>query len=296
MADIRKTEVCQVSKSVFTRGGSGEGSRPLGEVLRPLGRAALWAALAVLLIRGAGAIFSTPASKPEPVGPHGGTGPGRAAEVLAASFARTYLESPTPEALAPYLAEGAHVAAGEGPARAGLVEQAEVVGSVRLGRGRWDLTVSCDLRDARVLDVAVPILRQSAGEVAALGAPSVVAVPAAAGADPERPRPVAGSDAPAIDELVAKFLPDYISAGNSRELAYVLAPGASVVPLGGSVESVAVGHVEQLGDGEGPRRELLVGARLREPSGGGIYPSSYRLRVVRRAGRWYVSAVEGAVS
>lgn len=268
----------------------------MGEVLRPVGRAALWAALAVLLVRGAAAIFSDPASSAQPADPRGSAGPGQAAEGMAVGFARTYLESPTPEALAPYLAEGAHVATGQGPSPPGLVEQAEVVRSAPLGGGRWDLTVSCDLRDSRVLDVAVPILRRSAGEVAALGAPSVVAVPAATGADPERPRSIAGSDAAAIDELVAKFLPDYLSAGSSRELAYLLAPGASLVPLGGSVESVAVGHVEQLGDGEGPRRDLLVGARVREPSGGGIYPASYRLRVVRRADRWYVAGVEGAVS
>lgn len=268
----------------------------MAEVLRPLGRVALWAALAVLLIRGAAAIFSAPASKPEAVGPSGNAGPGQAVEGMAVGFARTYLESPTPGALAPFLAEGAHVATGQAPSDTGLVDQAQVVRSAALGHGRWLLTVSCDLSDSRVLDVAVPIVRQAAGEVAALGAPSIVAVPAAAGADPERPRPTAGADATAIDELVDKFLPDYLSAGSSRALAYVLAPGATVVPLGGSVESVSVGHVEQLGDGEGPRRELLVGARLREPSGGGIYPASYRLRVVRRAGRWYVAAVEGAVS
>ena len=286
-----------MSKGVFSRAGRDQGSRPLAEVLRPLGRAALWAALAVLLIRGAAAIFSAPASRSEAHGrPGGNAGPGQVAEGMAVGFARTYLESPTPEALAPYLAEGAHLPAGQGPSRPGLVGQAEVVHSAALGGGRWVLTVSCDLRDSGVLDLAVPIVRRTAGEVAALGAPSVVAVPATAGADPERPRPTAGTEAAAIGELVAKFLPAYLSAGSSRELAYLLAPGTTVVPLGGSVESVAVGHVEQLGDGEGPRRELLVGARLREPSGGGIYPTSYRLGVVRRAGRWYVSAVEGAVS
>jgi hypothetical protein len=269
----------------------------LAEVLRPVGRVALWAALAVLLIRGAAAIFAPPASSnSETVGRGGDPGPGQAAEGVAVGFARTFLESPTEEALAPFLAEGAHVPTGQAPSETGLVDQAEVVRSAGLGGGRWVVTVSCDLRDSRVLDVAVPIVRLKAGGVAALGAPSIVAVPAAAGADPERPRPVAGSEADAIDELVAKFLPDYLSAASSRELAYVLAPGATVVPLGGSLEYVSPGHVEQLGDGEGPRRELLVGARLKDPTGGGVYPASYRLRAVRRSGRWYVAAVEGAVS
>lgn len=284
-----------MSKSVLSRAGRGEGGRPLVGVLRPAGRLALWAALALLLIRGAAATLAAPASsKPETARRSADGGPGQAAEALAAGFARTFLEAPTPEALAPYLAEGAHVPAGEAPSPTGLVEQTDVVGSARLGGGRWVLTVSCDLRDSRVLDVAVPIVRQGAGGVAALGAPSIVAVPATAGADPERPRPVAGTDGEAIEELVAKFLPDYISATSSRELAYVLAPGATVVPLGGSVEYVSSGDVQQLGDGEGPRRELLVGARLEGP--GGTYPVSYRLRVVRRSGRWYVAGVEGAIS
>jgi hypothetical protein len=285
-----------VSKSVFSRVGRGEDARPLAEVMRPVGRVALWTALAVLLVRGAAAIFADPASKSETVAGSAGTGPGQAAEGLAVGFARTFLESPTPEALAPFLAEGAHVPDGGAPSQAGLVGQAEVVHSSEIGRDRWVLTVSCDLRDSRVLDLAVPIVRQVAGEVAALGAPSIVAVPASAGADPERPRPIAGPDAGAIGELVANFLPEYLAADSSRELAYVLAPGATVVPLGGAVETEWVGQVEQLGDGEGPRRELLVGARLKEPSGSAVYPASYRLRVVRRSGRWYVSTVEGAVS
>ncbi|HEX4304820.1 MAG TPA: conjugal transfer protein [Solirubrobacterales bacterium] len=267
------------------------------EAIRPLGRMALWAALAVLLIRGAAAIFSAPASKSAEVEPQVGASPGRAAEVVAVGFARTFLESPAPEALAPFLAEGAHVSAGEGAPRPGLVDQAEVVRVARLGEQRWVLTVSCDLRDSRVLDVAVPIVREGAGEVAALGAPSIVAVPATAGVDPERPRPTAGADASAIDELVAKFLPDYLAAGSSRELAYFLAPEAAVVPLGGEVEAVSIGQPEQLGEGEGPRRDLLVGARLKDPAAAGVvYPAAYRLQVVRRAGRWYVATVEGAVS
>lgn len=285
-----------MSKSVFSRAARGEGSRPLAEVLRPVGRLALWAALAVLLIRGAAATLAAPSSsKSETGGRSADAGPGQAAEAFAAGFARTFLEAPTPEALAPYLAEGTHVPAGQAPSAEGLVDQADVVGSARLGGGRWVLTVSCDLRDSRVLDVAVPIVRQEAGGVAALGAPSIVAVPAAAGADTERPRPVAGAEGAAIEELVAKFLPEYVSAAATRELAYVLAPGASVVPLGGSVEYVSTGDVEQLGDGEGPRRDLIVGARLGD-TGGAIYPASYRLRVVRRSGRWYVAGVEGAIS
>src|SRR4029077_4633797 len=146
----RKTEVCQVSKSVFSGAGRGEGARPLADVLRPVGRLALWAVLAVLLIRGVAAIFSAPASKSTEVGPKVSANPGRATETVAVGFARTFLDTPAPEARPPFLAEGAHVSAGEGLPRPGLVDQAEVVGVARLGEQRWVLTVSCDLRDSRV--------------------------------------------------------------------------------------------------------------------------------------------------
>ncbi len=69
-----------------------------------------------------------------------------------------------------------------------------------------------------------------------------------------------------------------------------------IVPLGAQIELVSIGSVEQLAGGEGPRRDLLVSARVKEPVGGGTYPLAYRLEVQRRAGRWYVSTVEGAVA
>ncbi|MBS1886098.1 MAG: conjugal transfer protein [Actinobacteria bacterium] len=276
-------------------GRRGTVSRPVGAVLRPLGRAALWVTVAILLVRGAVALVAAPGPG-STAGPDRVGGPGRAAEALAVGFARTYLESPTPAALAPFLAEGAHVAGGRGPAGGEAVGQAEVVRVADVGGGRWVLTVLCDLRDARSLALAVPIVRRGAGEVAVLGAPSIVAVPAPAGADPERPRPVAGPAAGAIGELVATFVPAYLAAVDGRALSYLLAPGARVVPLGGALAAVSVGRPEQLGEGEGARRELMVAARLRAPTGGATYPVAYRLRVLRLAGRWYVAGVEGAVA
>jgi hypothetical protein len=276
------------------RGGDRHEGRPPAVVLRGVGRVALWAAVALLLVRGAGSLLSTPAEEaPARVG--GGAGPGKGAEATAVAFARAWLEDPDPRALAPYLAEGAHLGRGTAPSEPGQVAQTEVSAAERLGDGRWALTVSCDLRDARVLTLAVPISVTGAGEAAVLGAPSIVATPAPAGADPESPRPVSGDQAGAVGELVAKFLPAYLSAASSKELSYLVAPGSVVVPTGGAVEVVSVGGVDQLGDGEGPRRELTVTARVREPASGAVYPAAYRLRIEERAGRWYVAVVEGAV-
>jgi hypothetical protein len=252
--------------------------------------------LAVLLIRGGAAILESPERAPAQLDRGGPEGPGQAAEALAVGFARAYLDSPAPNDLRAYLAEGAHVGAGHRPGAGGGVAQAEVVKSTKVGASRWVLTVSCDLRDARTLDLAVPIVRQEAGEAAALGAPSIVAVPAPVGADPERPQPIAGSGAGAIGELISKFIPAYVSAGKASDLSYLIAPGATVVPLGGALEVVAVGDAKQLGAGEGGERELAVGVHLRDAATGAEYPLTYRLRTVERARRWYVAQVEGAVA
>jgi hypothetical protein len=268
--------------------------RDLSHALRATGRLAIWAAIGVLLVRGTVALFAAP-ERSEVKVTSGGTD-----DVVAATadrFARLYLEDPDPKVLRPYLATGARIGAGRPPSAEGAeVAQADVLDTTDLGDDRVVVTVSCDLRDSRTLYLTVPIVRRGQGEAAVLGAPSIVAMPAPAGADPESPRPAAGAEADAISELVAKFIPAYLSAAGSKELAYLLTPEAEVVPLGGQLDLVSVGKVDQLGDGEGPRRDLLVAAKVKDPVGGATYPVTYRLRVLLRAGRWYIAAVEGAVA
>lgn len=261
-------------------------------LLRGTGRVAIWTVLGLLLIRG---VLAEPTSTPPaPVEP---TEADPASSAFAVRFARTYLADPTTTALVPFLAEGVSVAGGIPPeAEAAEVAQAEVSAVRDFGDGHAVLTVACELRDARTLYLAVPIVRPEAGEVAALGAPSIVAAPGGTGADSnERPQIVAGSDAGAIQALVEKFLPEYLSAGDGGSLSYLLAPGAVVQPLGGAVELQGITGVEQLGSGEGPRRSVLASARVSDPASGALYPVTYRLQLVK-GGRWYVDAVEGAAS
>ena len=263
---------------------------------RALGRGAIWTALGLLLVRGVGAVLS-PAGTESPAAPAASPASEAAADAFAVGFARTYLANPSPEALAPYLAEGARVPTGTAPqAKTAQVAQAEVSASEDLGGGEAVLTVACELRDSRTLYLTVPIVRSGAGEVAALGAPSIVAAPGtAAGAEVGRPQPLAGDEAPEIDSLVSKFLPIYISSTKSGDLSYLLAPGTVIEPLGAAVALKAIGEVNQLGDGEGPRRVVLAAARVTDPGGGGTYPLVYRLGVERGGadGRWYVAALEG---
>jgi hypothetical protein len=262
-------------------------------LLRGFGRIAIWTVLGLLLVRGvlAEPSTSTPAPQPsaEAVDP--------ASAAFAVHFARAYLADPSAAALSPFLAEGVRVGSGSPPMAGGDVAQAEVSEIDELGDGRSILTVAAELRDARTLYLAVPIVRSKAGEVAALGAPSIVADPGSAGvASDERPQTLAGPGAGAIGELVERFLPEYVSAGEAGSLSYLLAPGVAVAPLGGSVALDGVIGVTQLGSGEGPRRTVLATARVSDPASGATYPLAYRLDVVKVGGRWYVAGVAGASS
>lgn len=261
---------------------------------RGVGRVALWVTVALIFVRGIEGTIAGPQSGPAR-GADAQVGPGAAAEALAIRFARAYLSDPRDPALAGYLAEGARLGGGWVPPGLGGVAQAEVSATEELGGGRAVLTVACELRDARTLYLAVPVARSSAGAVAVLGAPSLVAGPAVAGVDGDRPQPLAGEGAGEITALVRHFLPTYLSATEARDLAYLVAPGTTIEPLGGTFVLTSFTGVEQLGSGEGARREVLARIAAKDPGTGAVYPLAYRLSVVRGA-RWYVTAVAGAPS
>jgi hypothetical protein len=270
-------------------------SRSLGSVLRAAGRVALWVLVGVLLVRGLAGVLTEPQEGEASAASHRDTA-NPATTAFAVRFARTYLADASPEALASFLAPGIAAPPLPGDGAAAQVEQAEVASIRDFGGGQAVVTVACELADARTLYLAVPIVREDAAEVAALGVPAVVAGPAGVGAAVEPPRPVAGPDAEALIELVRRFLPVYLSAASADDLSYLLAPGAAVTPPGAGLELVAVTSVKQDGSGEGPRRTVIAAARARDTATGAILPVSYRLRVAAERGRWYVERVEGALS
>jgi len=269
-------------------------SRTVGSVLRAVGRVALWALVGLLLLRGISGVLTEPRRADTATADHS-TLSDPATAAFAVRFARTYLSEPSPQALAPYLAPGTSAPAHLGSGAGTQVEQAEVAGIRDLGGGQAIVTVACELGDARTLYLAVPIVREGAGEVAAQGVPALVAGPAGVAGSVEAPRALAGSDAEAIADLVRRFLPVYLSASDPGDLSYLLAPGATVTPPGGGFELLAVASVKQLGDGEGSRRTALAAIRVRDAATGAVYPLAYRLQLLRRD-RWYVEAVEGALS
>jgi len=280
-----------VTQEVGNKAGASNSS--VKAALRGIGRAAIWVLVGLLLVRGVASVAST--APTQPAAPMAaGVGEEQASESFAVRFARAYLADPSARALAPFLAEGARIGSGR-PPQDGVspVAQAEVSGTEELGGGTAVLTVACELRDARTLYLAVPIARSGVGEVAALGAPSIVAAPGVAGADSDRPQPLAGPDAGSIQALVTKFLPAYLAASEASDLSYLLAPGAAIQPLSGALRFVSVSGVTQLGSGEGPRRSILAAARVSDPATGAAYPLVYRLDLVKSA-RWYVRAIQGA--
>jgi hypothetical protein len=175
------------------------------------------------------------------------------------------------------------------------IAQAEVAGIERGRDGQAVVTVACELADARTLYVAVPIVRASAGEVAAAGVPAVVAGPAGVSGEVEPAQALAGSDASSIAELVDRFLPVYFSATSPGDLSYLVAPGSVVVPPGNGLEFVGLSSLKQFGDGEGAQRSVIATARVRDSVSGDTFQFAYRLQVARR-GRWYVTQVAGALS
>ncbi|HEU4705595.1 MAG TPA: conjugal transfer protein [Solirubrobacterales bacterium] len=284
-----------MSVGIGTQAKRREGDRrSVGSVLRAVGRVALWALVGLLLLRGISGVLTEPRPADRGAAAHGSVSdPATAA--FAVRFARTYLSEPSPQALAPFLAPGVSTPAPVGTGNGAKVEQAEVAGIRDLGGGQAIVTVACELGDARTLYLAVPIVREGAAEVAAQGVPAVVAGPAGVGGSVEAPSALAGSEAGAINELVRRFLPAYFSATTPGDLAYLLTPGATVTPPGGGFELLAVASVKQIGGGEGARRTAIATAQVRDAASGAVYPLAYRLQLLRRD-RWYVEAVEGALS
>lgn len=280
-----------VGTRIGRRNGEGHTVRV---ALRTAGRAALWALVGLLLLRGTASVLADPQqSDRATVSPSAVLDPTTGS--FAVRFARAYLGGASPQELAPLLASGVKVPSAGTSASGVEIQQAEVAGSEGIGHGQAIVMVACELADARTIFLAVPTVREGADGVAAAGAPAVVAGPAGVGEDVASPRPIAGPEAAAISELVRRFLPAYFSASEPADLSYLLAPGAVVVPPGNGLRLLGVVAVKQIGDEEGSRRTVLATARVRDPLSGASFGLAYRLDVARH-GRWYVERVEGALS
>lgn len=267
-------------------------------VARSAGRVALWVFIGLVLVRGLGDILAGGRDQPAVPAPSPSAAfPGDAERAFAAGFARVYVESPSARALGSYLAPGLADQLGARSAQSrARVAQATPAGEQVLEAGRALITVACQLAGEahRVLYVAVPVARDAGGGLSVFGLPSLVASPLAGQVDAESPQPVTGSEAAEIRRLAERFLAAYLPGPGGGDLAYLLAPGASIAPAGEGLRLLEVTDVGQLGEGTGTQRTLLVQARVRDAAARATYPVAYRLEVVRRD-RWYVSGVQGAL-
>ncbi len=281
-----------IGKLDKVRGSAFSGGRPL----RSVGRVALWAVVVLLLLRGGASVVGGKESARQPQdATTGRSADSQAVEAFAVRYVRAYLADTSPTTVASLLAPGVSIPSGGGPAPAGSqVAQATATATRPIGKDREIVTVSSELRNGDVAFLAVPIARDQAGGVAALGAPAFVSAPGIGRveSEAERSQPIPGADAEDIRKLVSRFVGAYLAESAPADLEYLTAPDAGIAPLG-RFQSVGGVTVRQLGDNRGPRRTVLATVHARAVSGV-VYPLAYRLQLEKR-NRWYVTAVEGEV-
>ena len=148
--------------------------------LQSIGRLALWAVLALLLLRGADQVIAGPEPVPGEASFNRGAQLDPASASVAIRFARTYLAEPD---LAVRLGHRRKY-----PAGAQVVAQAEVARHRKLWRAGASSPSPAKSSATRAPSTwPSRSSARGAGEVAALGAPSLVAAPGEAGATPSAP-------------------------------------------------------------------------------------------------------------
>jgi hypothetical protein len=285
--------------------GSSAGVRGLAaltpaEGLRLAGRFALWALIALLLVRGLVGVLGTdgPAVAVAPKRVVARVWPDEQARAFAAGFARAYL-SYSPRRPKRYVRGlgrfmPAELVGAALPQFAGgrdqLVAQAVAAGVARLDRDRALVTVLVGLAGepgARYL--VVPVGRDERGGLSVYDLPAFVAPPPAGTLAAPESEPLTGSDRAALDDVLAQFFRSYL-AGDSAGLKYLVAAGERVRAVSPALDLAGVDSIAVLPGGGADRRVLLVGVRARDRWSGAIYPLRYRVALVR-ADRWYVASV-----
>lgn len=274
------------------------------DLARGAGRVALWAFVALVLVRGLGAIFAErpePASSREESGASVASFPDSDARAFAVRFASVYLEvSPKrPKAhqrqVAGFLTQGLSdqtVLPSHGPGM--RVALATVAREVPLGGSRALITVATTSTTGTVRYVAVPVGRDQAGGLAVVGLPALVAPPPKSTATVAEPSTLAGPDAAAIRDVVGRFLSAYLTGQGVSTLRYYLAPGVRLAQMPEGLKVVSVGQLSRDRQPAGRRGgiALLASVSVKDTETGVTYPLSYRLSVTR-ADRWYVASVQG---
>lgn len=285
------------------RAALGRGGQSL---LAPVGRVALWTFVALVLVRGLGAILGgAPTLEGGSAAAARGVGfPDVEARAFAVRFARAYLsfDPKRPEAyrraVAAYLPDdlsdqAAALLPSRGPGA--RIAWATVAREASLGSSRALITVATASTAGSVRYLSVPITRDRTDGLVVFDLPSLSAPPAKGSVEAPDPVALSGPDARPIEDLAKRFLTVYLAGGDRAALAYFLAPGTRLVRMPDDLDVVEVDQVAR--DPRPVRRGLAVSAlvRVRDRASGATLKLRYRLSVVRRE-RWYIRAVAGGPS
>jgi hypothetical protein len=278
-----------------------------GELLARLGRLALWAAVAVVLVRGLGDILASSGSTP--------TGrarertadvwPDDAARAFAVEFATAYLHQPPQDDPGEYARRIAGFAStqlaadlapqldqrGSGQA----VRSAAVAGSTTLDARHALVTVAATVTTpdgVTTRHLTVPVARDAAGGLAVYDLPSFAAASPRTSAGPTDGEPLIGDERAAVEDVVGRFMRAYL-AGDTGGLSYLVPPGTRIAAAAGRFELVELGSITRLGAPARDERLVLVRVHARDSLSRALYALRYRVGMVRRD-RWYVADINGA--
>lgn len=268
-----------------------------GGAVRVAGRVLLWACIALVFLRGLGAIASTPsrtASRAD-----GATFPSAEADVFATRFADAYL-SFTPgqttayqQAVGEFLAHGLSdqtvvPSSGQGVS----VTQAMVAREQSLGDSRAILTVAATLSNGQTRYLAVPVAEDKQGGLDVFALPSLVAAPTAGTASAVRTTAVPAADSAAVTNLVRGFLAAYLSGEQGSSLSAYLAPGTALVAMPSGFSLASMGSVGVIAKSVG-RLVVQADASVTDSASGAIYQLAYRLSLTQGRSGWRVAGVAG---
>ena len=223
--------------------------------------------------------------------------PREAAQAFAVRFALSYetYDSAHPEvrqkALAPYLADGADLAAGwDGNGKQSAVHalpsgidvqdarEAQVTVAVLIDNGRW-------------VYVSVPVIANQ-GAFAVAAAPALVPSPGKAATAQPGPDLNFQDDSALSNQLRASVTTFFSAYARSKtnDLDYYSAPGVHFPGLGGAVD---LAELTSLSVALGPsdRRVAVAGVRWVDRATGASFVQPYRLELALYADRWLVSQI-----
>lgn len=278
-----------------------------GQLLRQLGRWALWGILLLIFVRGIGTILSgdpESATKAQAGATTAQAFPDDEARAFAVQFARAYLtftpehpeyhdQSVRPFLAAPLREDGALALPVRGPTQ--TVSGATVARAQTIARDRALVTVAATVVNRTVTTryLTVPVARDRAHGLTVYDYPAFSSPPAVGDVSADEPASLDGSDADEITDLMTRFFTAYLAGRQLDDLAYFLTRDANVIPLPQAYRLRSVLGVSQVGEGAGPTRTVLVTVRARDPETRADYTLRYRAEIVRRD-RWYVKTLAGS--